>query len=287
MKRKLLLLISTASFLLSTAAIAIAAQKEIRVVITSAVASDPSYSAYRELSNYLAEKIGMKSIFISGLSYNQVDNLFLSNQVDIGFLCNTHFARRKNKVKFEAVAAPVIAGYGKPKFQLYYIVRKDSNINSIDDLKGKTVDLADRLSTTAIYAEYLLEERGETINSFFRKAIYSGSHDMTIELVANKMVDAGVVDGHIWDYHDRVDPRRTSKTKIIYRSQDFTIPPVVVAATLDQDTKRNVKKALLAMGGDSEGRRILGRLHIEKFVDIKGGDYEDVLRIYNRLRTRP
>jgi phosphonate transport system substrate-binding protein len=274
------------SFLLSSAAIAAAGQKEIRFAITSAVASDPSYSAYRELTNYLAGKVGMKSVFISDLSYSQVDNLFVSGRADVGFLCNAHFARRKNKVKFDAVAAPVIMGYGKPKFQLYYIVRKDSSIKSIDDLKGKTVDLADPLSTTTIYAAYMLQRKGETINSFFRKAIYSGSHDMTIELVANGMVDAGVVDGHIWDFHDKTDPGHTSKTRIIYKSEDFTIPPVVVAKTVPKDLKVKIRKALLEMNGDSEGRRILSRLRIEKFVDIRNSDYDDVLRIYDKVKSR-
>ncbi len=269
-----------------TSAYAAARDNELRFVITAAVASDPSYSSYRELTNYLAGKIGDKSVFISGLTYDQVDNLFQKGLVDVGFLCNCHYARRKSVVSFEPIAAPIIAGYGKPKFQIYVIVAKDSAIRTIADLEGKSVDLADPLSTTALYAASLLEEKNATIKSFFGKTIYSGSHDMTIELVANRMVDVGFIDGHIWDFYKSVSPAVTAKTKVIYRSRDFTIPPVVVRKGTPEAVKQKIRQILIAMDRDAGGCEILGKLHIEKFVDIKERDYEDVVHLYNRLKDR-
>lgn len=277
-------------FVLITALLAItpvyaaAGNDELRFVITSAVASDPSYSNYREMTNYLAGKLGEKSIFISGLTYNQVDNLFLKGLVDVGFLCNCHYARRKSVVKFQPIAAPVIAGYGKPKFQVYIIVAKDSPIRTFADMKGKSVDFADPLSTTTLYAEYLLSGKNDTIRSFFGKSIYSGSHDMTLELVANKMVDIGFIDGHIWDYYKSVFPVLTAKTKIIHRSGDFTIPPVVVRKGMPEAMKQKLLQVLLTMQKDDEGREILKKLRIEKFTDIKERDYEDVAYLYDVVK---
>lgn len=56
--------------------IAAARDDDLRFAIMSAVASDPSYANYRELTHYIAARLGRKSVFISGLSYSQVDNLF-------------------------------------------------------------------------------------------------------------------------------------------------------------------------------------------------------------------
>ncbi len=259
---------------------------ELRFAITAAVASDPSYSSYRELTNYLAGKMGDKSVFISGLTYDQVDTLFRKGMIDVGFLCNCHYARRKSVVNFEPVAAPVITDHGKPKFQVYVIVAEDSAIRTLADMKGKSVDLADPLSTTALYAASLLEGKNDTIKSFFGRTIYSGSHDMTIELVASRMVDVGFIDGHIWDYHKSVSPALTAKTKVIQRSRDFTIPPVVVRKGTPEAVKQKMRQILFAMDRDAEGREILRKLHIGKFVDIREGDYEDVVHLYNRLKDR-
>lgn len=261
-----------------------AAGKDLRFAITGAVASDPSFENYRELTSYVASKIGRRAVFISGLSYSQVDSLFLDGKVDVGFLCNCHYARRSAAVKFEPIAAPVIEGYGKPKFRIYVIVRKDSDINSLDDLRGKSVDFADPLSTTSVYAAYLLLKKHETIKSFFGKAIYSGSHDMTIQLVASGLVDAGFIDGHIWDYHEKAQAQYSSRTRVIYKSGEFTIPPVVVSGAMDGKLRRQLTKAFLDMNKDPKGREILRKLRIEKFVKIRDRDYRDVRRIYDLVK---
>lgn len=263
-----------------------AQEGELKFAITAAVCSDPSFANYRELTNYIADRIGKKSAFVSGLTYNQVDNLFLKGQVDVGFLCNTHYARRNKAVGFEPIAAPIIIGYDKPKFQVYIIVHKDSKITSIGDLRGKSIDLADPLSTTTIYAADMLLKKNEKIKSYFGKAIYSGSHDMTIQLVANKMVDAGFIDGHIWDYHDKVRPEFSSKTKVIHKSPDFTIPPVVVQKAIDKALKERITRILLTMHEDARGKEVLKKLRIYKFIEIKDKDYKDVLEMYNRVKDR-
>ena len=265
---------------------AAAVAEDLRFSITAAVASDPSYENYRRLTAYVAEKAGRKALFVSGLTYSQVDYLFLKGQVDVGFLCNTHFARRKDAVKFEAIAAPVIAGSRRPKFRIYLIVPGDSSVKSLDDLRGRSVDLSDPLSTTTIFTAYALQKKNETLASFFGKTIYSSSHDMTVRLVADKVVDAGVIDGHIWDYHDKVNPRYSSGTKVIYRSPEYTTPPVVVCRTIDRSLRDRLKKILLEMHEDARGREILNKLRIEKFVAVRDKDYDDVLEMYKKVKDR-
>jgi phosphonate transport system substrate-binding protein len=270
-----------------TAATEAAAEgEELRFSITAAVASDPSYDNYRALTKYVAERVGKSPFFVSGLSYQQVDNLFVARDVDVGFLCNTHFARRRDAVKFEAIAAPVIAGSSKPKFRLFFIVAKDAARSSLGQLRGASVDLADPLSTTTVYAAYLLRDMHETLSSFFGKTIYSGSHDMTIQLVANKVVDVGVIDGHIWDYHERVQPAFSSRTKIIFRSPEYTTPPVVVRQGLDPALKNRLREILVTMHEDTAGRALLQRLRIDRFVVVADKDYDDVLEIYDMVRDQ-
>lgn len=283
----LLILVVTMGFLMGAARqVAPAEAGELKFAVTGAVCSDPSFTGYKELTSYIADRIGRKSVFVSGLTYNQVDNLFLRGQVDVGFLCNTHYARRSKAVGFEPIAAPIITGYDKPKFQVYVIVHRDGKITSVDDLRGKSIDFSDPLSTTAIYAADMLLKKKERTKSYFGKTIYSGSHDMTVELVANKVVDAGFIDGHIWDYHENVNPEYSSKTKVIHKSPDFTIPPVVVSKGTDRGTREKIIRTLLAMHEDAKGKGILKKLRIKRFVRVADSDYRDVLQMYNRVKDR-
>ena len=284
MKKKLLLSIFAVLALLATDESIAAAQRGVlRFAITSAVASDPSFNNYRELTNYIAKRVGRKAVFISGLTYSQVDNLFMKGDADVGFLCNAHFARRKDVVGFVPVAAPIISGHKRPKFQVYIIVHKDSGLKSLDDLRGRSVDFADPLSTTSIYAAYMLRTKNTTIKSYFGKAVFSGSHDMTIELVARKMVDAGFIDGHIWDYQDKMRSPYSSETRVIHKSPDFTVPPVVVSKTTPEWLRMKLKDILLSMNKDPAGMEILNKLRIDRFVVISASDYQDVSRMYNTV----
>lgn len=287
MKKMIFIVLCAATFL---AAIMIsrgeALEKELRCAVTGAVASDPSYSHYRELTDYIANKVGRKTVFVSGLSYSQVDNLFLKGQIDIGFLCNTHYGRRGNIVGFQPIVAPIITGYNKPKFKIYIIVHKDSNVRSIDDLKGTAVDLSDPLSTTTIWTASMLLKKNAAISSYFGKTIYSGSHEMTVELVANKLVDAGVIDGFIWDYLDHVRSENSAKTKIIYKSEDFTTPPVVVSGSIDQGLKQEIQRLLLTMHQDAKGREILKKLRIDEFVEVNADSYRDVVQMFSAVKDR-
>jgi len=278
------ILVLASAFLIQMKNPVSAQEGELKFAITGAVASDPSFTSYRELTAYVANKMREKPLFVSGLSYGQVDNLFTGGMVDVGFLCNAHYARRKDAVKFEPIVAPVIAAYGKPKFRVYLIVHKDSSIKSLDDLRGKSVDLADPLSTTSIYTAHELQKKNETMKSYFGKTVYSGSHDMTIKLVAGKLVDAGFIDGHIWDYHERFHPLDSSKTKVIARSTDFTTPPVVVSKMMDEASKKKIRRIFLDMNKDPKGREILNKLGIEKFKEIKDKDYQDVFHMYTGVK---
>lgn len=263
-----------------------AVQPELKFAVTNMVGSDPSAMKYRQLADYLAGKTGMKTVFISGLLYTQIDGLFKAGQVDVAFLCNAHYARRKKDLGFQPLVAPVMSGYDRPKFQVYVIVNKDSKYKSIEDLRGKSVDLSDPLCSTRIYAEYLLLQRHETLSSFFRRVIYSGNVDMTIHLVANRLIEAGFVEGHIWDMEDRIEPVFVSRTKIIHRSQEFTIPPLVVSSSLPGTLRQKIKKLLLGMHADAEGRKVLDALHIKRFVQAEEKDYDDILKMYNDVKGR-
>jgi len=132
----------------------------------------------------------------------------------------------------------------------------------------------------------MLLNKNAKISSYFGKTIYSGSHDMTVELVANKLVDAGYIDGFIWDYHDKVRPEYSSKTRIIHKSMYFTTPPVVVSGALDNGLKKEIQRILLTMHQDAKGREILKKLRIDKFVKMDADGYQDVVRMYNKVMDR-
>jgi phosphonate transport system substrate-binding protein len=82
------------------------------------------------------------------------------------------------------------------------------------------------------------------------------------------------VDGHQWEYFEHFSPTYTSKTRVIRKSQPFGSPPLVASAQLNSDVRLNIQELMLAMHTDSDGKRILDKLLIDRFVAPREEWYE-------------
>jgi phosphonate transport system substrate-binding protein len=123
---------------------------------------------------------------------------------------------------------------------------------------------------------FTLAKMGETPESFFRRYIFTYSHDSSIHSVAEKFVDGAAVDSLIWEYENIKEPEWTAQTKIIYRSAPCGIPPVVVPPTIDHKLKEKLRSAFLNMHKDPRGREILKRVLIDRFTVIEDSAYDSI-----------
>jgi len=142
------------------------------------------------------------------------------------------------------------------------------------------------MSTTGnLYPQLLLKQRGETAESFFRSHFYTYSHDNSIMAVVEGLADGASVESEIFNFLAAEKPQLTSQLEIIGRSPEYGMPPVVARPDLDADTKARVREILLNMHKDQEGKSILQRLHIERFVPVDDGHYEGVRELARSVRN--
>ncbi len=123
---------------------------------------------------------------------------------------------------------------------------------------------------------YTLAMMGERPESFFRRHIFTYSHDNSIRSVAEKLVDGAAVDSLIWEYLKAEDPKWTAQTRIIYRSTPCGIPPVVVSPGIAPQLKEKLRSAFLNMHNDPRGREILKRIMIDRFTVIEDSAYNSI-----------
>ena len=175
----------------------------------------------------------------------------------------------------ELLAAP--QAYGKTVYYSYTIVHKDSTIKSFEELRGKRFAFTDPKSNTGkMVPTYKLAKMGETPESFFKDSIFTYAHDKSIKEVALGHVDGAAVDSLIWEYAKITNPQLTSKTKVIEKSSPFGIPPVVVRKNLNPFLKQKFKESFLNIHNDIEGKNILKKMMIDKFVDIDDHAYNSI-----------
>jgi len=261
-----------------------ASEKPLKVAISSITSPSYSRTYYEDLLNYLSRHLHRPVQILQRRSYAEVNDLLRARGVDIAFICTYSYVIGHEEFGLELLAAPQIDG--KVTYRAYVITRSDSGIHNFDGLRDRRFAFTDPMSTTGnLYPQYLLKQRGETAESFFRSHFYTYSHDNSIMAVVEGLADGASIESEIFNYLSREKPHITNQLKIIERSPEYGMPPVVVRPDLDEDTKLKVRELLLNMHLDDEGKSILQRLHIERFVPVDDSHYDGVRMLARLVRN--
>jgi phosphonate transport system substrate-binding protein len=247
----------------------------LRVAVAAMISPKETFIYYRELLDYIGRNSGHSVQLIQRKTYDEVNELFPKGEIDLAFICTGPFAASREKFGFEALATPQVRG--QPFYQSYLIVPKDSPYERFEDLRGRVFAFTDPDSNTGtMVPRFWLAEVGETPESFFSKTVFTYSHDNSILAVAKGLVDAAAVDGHQWEYFERFSPAYTSKTRVIRKSQPVGSPPLVASARLKDGVRSRIQELMLSMHTDPDGKRILDKLLIDRFVAPRQEWYEPV-----------
>jgi phosphonate transport system substrate-binding protein len=258
----------------------------LRVAVAAMISPKETFVYYQELLDYIGKSSGFSVQLVQRKTYDEVNQLFPKGQIDLAFICTGPFAASRKKFGFEALATPQVRG--QPFYQSYLIVPKDSPYQQLEDLKGRVFAFTDPDSNTgSMVPRFWLVQRGETAESFFSKTIFTYSHDNSILAVAKGLVDAAAVDGHQWEYFERFNSGYTSKTRVILKSQPFGSPPLVASGRLQENARSKIQEIMLSMHTDADGRRILEKLQIDRFVAPREEWYEPARAMIANLPDIP
>jgi phosphonate transport system substrate-binding protein len=123
--------------------------------------------------------------------------------------------------------------------------------------------------------------------TFFRKTIYTYSHDNAIMAVARGLVDGAAIDGLIWEYYHHKLPAFTSSTKVIEKSEPYGILPLVAARHLSPEVKARIRELPFSMHQDPDGHEVLKSVMIERFVPPKDEWYDAIREMEKKLASLP
>ncbi len=247
----------------------------LRVAVAAMISPLETYSYYKELIDYISEKMGYPIEFRTRKTYQEVNALVKTNKVDFAFICSGGYIDLASDAAVEILAVPVVNGISK--YQAYIIVNSSSDIKTLEDLKGKTFAFTDPLSNSGkLYTVKRVKELGSTAGNFFSEIIYTYAHDYSIHLVSMGSIDGASVDGLIYDYHIKFSPEVLKDIRIIEKSEYFGIPPVVISRDVEPDIAVQLKKSFFNMDKDSSGIKILEKINIDRFIEGKNSDYNSI-----------
>ncbi len=256
----------------------------LRVAVAAIISPKETFIFYRQLLDYIGAKLGREIEFVQRKTYGEINELLAKGQIEMAFICSGPYAFGKEKYGIELLATPQVQN--SHFYQSYLIVNKNSVFRSLADLRGSIFAFTDPDSNSGkLVPTVWLAQMGEKPETFFRKTIYTYSHDNAILAVARGLVDGAAVDGLIWEYFHQKNPIFTSKTRIIRKSEPYGIPPIVASKALTLQLKTLIRQELFAMHQDPEGRKILHELLIDRFINPRDEWYDSIRKINLNLVT--
>jgi len=250
-------------------------QTSIRAGVASMITPVSAVKYYQQVVEYIGSKLGMPAEMVHRTTYDEIDVMLENQEVDVAFICSSPYVFDNEKFGVELLVAPQVNN--KVYYHSNIIVHKDSPIDSLEKLRGKTFVFADPKSNSGrLYPTYVLAKRDETPESFFSSYLYSYSHNKSVEIVAKKRADGAAVDSIVYDFMVSTDSPYTKQIKVIHRSPPFGIPPVVVHPDISPFLKQSLRSIFLDMHNDPEGRRILEGMKIERFVEVPDSNYDGI-----------
>jgi len=254
----------------------------LRVAFAGVLSPTETLKSYSQLVSYLGHALHRPVEIVQRSTYAEINDLVKSRYVDLAFVCSLAYLMGNDEFGMELLVVPEVDG--ETVYYSYLIVPTESRAKSLADLRGKTFAFTDPLSNSGRLAPtYRLHQMGETPDSFFKKYIFTYSHDNSIRAVAEGLVDGGAVDSLIYNYIVSHQPEIGTRTKIIEKSPPFGIPPVVVHPSLDQEIKARLRSLFLNMNKGEAGRAILDDIHIERFVMGNDTSYSTIRRMADEL----
>jgi phosphonate transport system substrate-binding protein len=168
---------------------------EIRVASQS-VSTDPRLSnRWAAYSSLLQRATGLPVKLYRSSDYNGVIQAFASNQVDLATLLPDSYANVDAQVG--NLAAPLVAVRDAEGAMGYYtalVVKADSPIKSLADLKGHSLVYVDLNSTSGyLFPRSKMREQGFDPDTQTSKTGFSGGHTQSVLAVENGQFDAAVV----------------------------------------------------------------------------------------------
>jgi phosphonate transport system substrate-binding protein len=237
--------------------------KRLRIGLTPVILAD-QVAFLSRWGKYLSVRAGVEVEFVARDSYQSILDLLFSSQLDAAWICGYPYVRFESALQLLAVPHY----QGQPVYQAYLIRPTDApfNVNGWSDLKDRVLAYSDPLSNSGwLVAQVQLAKAGLTPRDL-RKGFFTHSHRNVAEAVAARLAQAGSIDGYVWETMKAQGLPAVSKTEVVWKSEHFGFPPLVMRRNDDPLRLGKLKQALLDMQEDKVGRDLLTSLNLSAFA---------------------
>lgn len=226
------------------------------------------------LAQMLTERTGLTVTSNVGTDFSSVREAMCAGQAQIGWLNTFNYVLANEQCGVDAALAT--SRFGSTTYAGQIIVRADSGINSLEDLRGKVMCWVDPASTSGyIIPRIMLAAEGIDPDTDFSQTIEAGSHNNVVTQVYNGDCDAGATFSDARTGIEEEFPDVLEKVVVLATTSDIPNDSVSFVKDFPEDMRTEIVAALLDIAASPEGQEALNTLYtIESLVESNDAFYD-------------
>ena len=223
----------------------------IRIGLIPTEGGADTQQRFDPLQDHLTAQLGRPVELIAASHYQGVITAMANQQIEFAWLGPKSYVEAANRANAQALILEVSI-FGDPGYHSVFIVPSESEIQSLEDARGKRFVFTDPNSTSGslIPTLVLRDVLDTTADQFFSEVRYSGSHSTSAIQVAQGEVDVAAV-GDI-DLRKLLSRRTVppESIRIIHRSDLIPGSPLAARADIPESLKAAFTDAMMMINDD-------------------------------------
>ena len=242
-------------------------------------------SDYTSLISITEKLTGFKIDTIKVTDYNAAVEAMRAGRAHIAWYGGKTYVKAAEIAQAEAFAAGVRPGEKDAGYYTYFVVKKDSNIKTFKDVKGKILSLNSIGSTSGdLIPQVELSKIDLSIKNkdHFKNVIYAGSHDACLLAVLNNQSDVCGMSSRNFEARLEDGTIKLSDVRIIHKSDRVPPPPLAFSKLIPKEDRIKIKEAVLDAHNHGEIAGYGGKM--SHYMEVKDSDYNVLREVIELLK---
>lgn len=249
--------------------------------------SDTITDTVKPLADQLSKELGVKVEGKVMTSYTALVEAMGTNEVHIGFIPAFAYVLANEKHGVEVILKS--ERYGADQYRAQYLVRADSGIESLEDMKGKTWAIPDLASTSGFLfpAAQIMDKFGveDPQTGYFSSAVQAGGHDGAAIAVYNGDADVATTFEDVRRSLEKEYPDVMEKLKVVGYTDYIPNDTISITKELSDEMQAKIKEAFLSFNEDKEMIKIMNEVYTwDAIREAQDSEYEIVRETYNKFK---
>jgi len=239
---------------------------------------------YEPIVEHMSQELGVEVEPYTATDYSGIIEAMRSGDVQVAWFGPLSYVLAAEVAGAEAIAVQQTEEGEDPTYKSLIVTRPDSDIRSIEDLRGKTFSFVDPASTSGnLFPRKAMVDAGLDPDADLAQATYAGGHDASALAVANGDVDAGAVADTTLESMVSEGVVEEGDLRVVAESDPIPESPIAVNEDLPEPVKQRIKEVFLNMSPETVGTATLGSEDAIGYVEATDEDYQVVRDLVETL----